>query len=83
MLIMFVFREGYFNKIFYLKVNDPNFDCEAVVVKLALKEEFFLYDPLYSLTNTLIISEAKLGPKVLCVFPGGLITQYIEVNFIS
>ncbi|CAG2165404.1 unnamed protein product [Oppiella nova] len=38
----------------------------------------FLYNPLISTINTLIISESGLAPKVLGVFPNGMICEYIE-----
>ncbi|CAG2115861.1 unnamed protein product [Medioppia subpectinata] len=79
------FSDGFFNKIFYCKQNVANntndlTDCErkAVVVKMALEDEFFLYSPFISTINTLLLSKSGLAPKVLGIFPNGMICEYIE-----
>ncbi len=57
-------------------------DYKSVVVKISIifEENYEFFDPLISMLSTFVLSEKKIAPKVIKIFSGGIISEFIDVS---
>lgn len=53
-----------------------------VIVKVNGKMEVNFFNPLHSLVINILLAEKNMAPKVLGVFDGGIISEYIQVKVV-
>ena len=76
--------QGHINEVYLCELPSTeeysNEEHKKVVIKIVEKmEEIFLEDTMGLYISYLLFGEANLGPKVLGVFKGGIITEFFEV----
>jgi hypothetical protein len=52
----------------------------VVKISVIFEENFEFFDPLVSTLSTLVLSEKKIAPKVIKIFSGGIISEFIDVS---
>ena len=76
--------QGHINEVYLCELPSTeeysNEEHKKVVIKIVEKmEKTFNIDVASLYINYLLVGEANLGPKVLGVFKGGIITEFFEV----
>jgi hypothetical protein len=52
----------------------------VVKISAIFEENKEYFDPLISMLSTLVLSEKKIAPKVIKIFSGGIISEFIDVS---